>query len=255
MPIYKICPETLWRDAQAAGIFAGAPIDLADGYIHFSTAAQVEETAAKHFAGQPDLLLLTIDESALGAALRYEPSRGGALFPHLYGSLPLAAVSAAMPLPLGPDGRHVFPAGLLPAPDAPAPFDPAAAGWTALDARGLWLAIGPLWTKTLPEGRPVYALPLEERHLNRGGIVHGGTLMSFLDEAMGMTSWHGSGRRRQVTIQLDTHFIAAGMAGDFMEADCHIVRQTRSLMFVAGELKVGNRLVATARGVWKFLGA
>lgn len=107
--IYKICPAALWRDAEAAGRFDGAPVDLADGFIHFSTAAQAPETAARHFAGQDDLLLIAIDGEALGKALRYEPSRGGALFPHLYGPLPLSVVRHVAALPLGADGVHVFP--------------------------------------------------------------------------------------------------------------------------------------------------
>jgi uncharacterized protein (DUF952 family) len=107
--IYKICPQSLWHDAEAAGSFAGAPIDLQDGYLHFSTAAQVRETAAKHFKGQDDLLLIAIDADSLGDALRYEPSRGGDLFPHLYTSLPLSAVLWIKPLPLGQDGQHLFP--------------------------------------------------------------------------------------------------------------------------------------------------
>jgi uncharacterized protein (DUF952 family) len=90
--IYKISPEPLWRAAEAAGAFRGAPIDLEDGYIHFSTAAQVRETAAKHFAGEANLLLVAVDADALGDALRYEPSRGGDLFPHLYAPLDPAAV-------------------------------------------------------------------------------------------------------------------------------------------------------------------
>jgi uncharacterized protein (DUF952 family) len=106
--IYKICPEPLWRAAEAAGRFDGAPVDRADGYIHFSTAEQVRETAAKHFGGQADLLLVAVDAEALGAALRFEPSRGGALFPHLYGGLPLSAVLSVAPLPLGAEG-HAFP--------------------------------------------------------------------------------------------------------------------------------------------------
>lgn len=110
--IYKICPETLWRAAESEGEFAGAPVDRADGYIHFSTAGQVRETAARHFAGQQALLLLTVDVAALGQGLRWEPSRGGDLFPHLYDPLPLSAVREVEALPLGPDGRHVFPAGL-----------------------------------------------------------------------------------------------------------------------------------------------
>jgi uncharacterized protein (DUF952 family) len=107
--IYKICPAPLWRAAEKAGVFAGAPVDLADGFIHFSTAAQVAETAAKHFAGQDDLLLISVDSNRLGARLRWEPSRGGALFPHLYGDLPVASVQKVVPLPLGPQGSHVFP--------------------------------------------------------------------------------------------------------------------------------------------------
>jgi uncharacterized protein (DUF952 family) len=106
--IYKIVPAALWREAEQAGAFGGAPVDLADGFIHFSTAAQVRETATRHFAGQNDLLLAAIDPGPLGAALRYEPSRGGALFPHLYGPLPMAAVRWVQPLPLGPQG-HAFP--------------------------------------------------------------------------------------------------------------------------------------------------
>ena len=106
--IYKIAPAPLWREAERAGAFTGAPVDLADGFIHFSTAEQVRETAARHFAGQSDLVLAAIDADALGAALRYEPSRGGALFPHLYGTLRLSAVRWVKPLPLGPEG-HVFP--------------------------------------------------------------------------------------------------------------------------------------------------
>jgi uncharacterized protein (DUF952 family) len=107
--LYKICDAALWREAERAGVFGGAPVDLADGYIHFSTAGQAAETAARHFAAAADLVLVAVDAGMLGAALRYEPSRGGALFPHLYGKLPLTAVRWVKPLPLGTDGRHVFP--------------------------------------------------------------------------------------------------------------------------------------------------
>ena len=89
--IYKIVPEDLWRNAERDGVFAGAPVDLADGFIHFSTAAQTQETADKHFAGQANLLLVAIESTDLGAGLRWEPSRGGQLFPHLYGPIPTAA--------------------------------------------------------------------------------------------------------------------------------------------------------------------
>lgn len=108
--VYKICPRDLWRDAEAAGRFAGAPVDHADGFIHFSLPEQVAETARRHFSGRHDLLLVAVAADALGEALRYEPSRGGALFPHLYGDLPLAAVRGVVPMPLGADGRHVLPA-------------------------------------------------------------------------------------------------------------------------------------------------
>jgi uncharacterized protein (DUF952 family) len=107
--IYKIAPLALWRQAESEGRLIGAPVDLSDGYIHFSTAEQARETAARHFAGQADLVLVAVDASALGDALRWEPSRGGALFPHLYGHLPVSAVLSVRPLPLGADGRHVFP--------------------------------------------------------------------------------------------------------------------------------------------------
>jgi uncharacterized protein (DUF952 family) len=106
--IYKILPREAWRAAEAAGVFIGAPVDLADGFIHFSTAAQAAETAAKHFAGQADLMLLGVDADALGDRLEWEASRGGALFPHLYAPLDLAHVRSARPLPLGADGRHDF---------------------------------------------------------------------------------------------------------------------------------------------------
>ena len=107
--IYKFCSEALWREAERVGVFAGAAIDLEDGYIHFSTAAQAPETAARHFAGQGDLVLVAIAAEALGGGLRWEPSRGGDLFPHLYGALRLDGVRWVRPLPLGLDGRHVFP--------------------------------------------------------------------------------------------------------------------------------------------------
>jgi uncharacterized protein (DUF952 family) len=106
--IYKICPEALWREAEATGLFRGAPVDLADGFIHFSTGAQARETAAKHFAGQEGLLLVAIDDARLGEALRYEPSRGGALFPHLYAPLDPRQARWITPLRLR-EGGHVFP--------------------------------------------------------------------------------------------------------------------------------------------------
>lgn len=107
--IYKIVPETLWQDAERKGLFEGAPVDLADGFIHFSTAPQVKETAARHFKGQNGLLLVALDADRLGEALKYEPSRGGDLFPHLYAPLSLDAMIWKRTLPLGADGLHEFP--------------------------------------------------------------------------------------------------------------------------------------------------
>jgi uncharacterized protein (DUF952 family) len=106
--IYKIAPKSLWAEAEAAGVFTGAPVDLADGYIHFSTASQTRETAAKHFAGQSDLVLAIIDADALGDALKWEPSRGGDLFPHLYRPLRIDEALSVHPLPLSADGAHDF---------------------------------------------------------------------------------------------------------------------------------------------------
>ena len=107
--IYKICAEALWREAKQEGVFRGAPVDARDGFIHFSSATQVRATAAEYFAGLENLLLIAVDADALGDALNWEVSRGGELFPHLYGDLPLAAVRWVKPLPLGTDRRHVFP--------------------------------------------------------------------------------------------------------------------------------------------------
>ena len=110
--IYKIVADAVWREAAAAGRFAGAGVDVADGYIHFSSAAQVRDTAARHFAGVAGLLLVAVNAQAVASALRWEPSRGGDLFPHLYQDLPMSAVQWAVPLPVGMDGCHAFPAML-----------------------------------------------------------------------------------------------------------------------------------------------
>lgn len=111
-PIFHVCRAAEWQAAQAAGAYAGSSQDAADGFIHFSAAAQVVASVAKHRAGQDGLVLLAVDPARLGPALKWEPSRGGQLFPHLYGALPLAAVISARPLPLGPDGQHIFPVPL-----------------------------------------------------------------------------------------------------------------------------------------------
>jgi len=107
--IFHICRQDEWAEAQASGQYRGSSQDRADGFIHFSNAAQVEASAAKHRTGQEGLVLLTVVTDALGPALKWEASRGGALFPHLYGALPLGAVRQVDDLPLGADGRHRFP--------------------------------------------------------------------------------------------------------------------------------------------------
>ena len=112
MLIYKILRRPEWDAFRAAGETSGAPVDLADGFIHFSTAAQVDGTAARHFAEESDLVLVAVAPDALGPALRWEPSRGGALFPHLYRRLRLSDVVWDKSLPLGATG-HIFPEGLL----------------------------------------------------------------------------------------------------------------------------------------------
>lgn len=112
--LYRIMPEHEWRAAQAAGVFAGSEHDRRDGFIHLSTLQQVRETAARHYAGQTHLVLLALSSDKLAAArpgaLKWELSRGGQRFPHLYAELPLDAVEQVVPLPLGSDGKHEFPA-------------------------------------------------------------------------------------------------------------------------------------------------
>ena len=107
--IYKILPKAEWDAARAAGAFAGSAVDLADGFIHFSTEAQLPETLRKHYFGQTGLFLIAVDADALGDLLRWEPSRGGDLFPHLYGELDLGAVTAIMDLRARSDGNHDIP--------------------------------------------------------------------------------------------------------------------------------------------------
>jgi uncharacterized protein (DUF952 family) len=112
MLVYKIFRRAEWEALRAEGQTLGAPIDLADGYIHLSTAAQVVETAARHFGSESDLVLVAVASDRLGEALRWEPSRGGQLFPHLYAPLRLDHVAWDKSLPLGAAG-HIFPEGVL----------------------------------------------------------------------------------------------------------------------------------------------
>jgi uncharacterized protein (DUF952 family) len=107
--IYKICPASAWREAERQGVYRGSADDVRDGFIHFSAPAQVAETARKHFFGQTGLFLIAVDADALGDALRWEPSRGDELFPHLYGELDLGAVTAILDMRARSDGGHDIP--------------------------------------------------------------------------------------------------------------------------------------------------
>lgn len=108
---FKVLTRDQWAQFKADGRFEGAPVDLADGYIHLSTREQARETVEKHFAGQDDLILAMVDLATLGDGLKWEPSRGGALFPHFYGVLEMSAITTSAKLKIGPDGNHAFPAG------------------------------------------------------------------------------------------------------------------------------------------------
>jgi uncharacterized protein (DUF952 family) len=115
--IYHMCREEEWAAARLSGSYPGSSQDAADGFIHFSTSSQIVESAARHRAGQTGLVLLSVPAGLLGDTLKWEPSRGGQLFPHLYGHLPVDAVASVDPLPLGSDGRHVFPPALQGRPE------------------------------------------------------------------------------------------------------------------------------------------
>ena len=107
--IYKILDRPAWEAALARGVFLGSPVDEADGYIHFSTADQAQETARRYFHGQADLVILAVETEGLGEALKWEPARGGALFPHLYGPLDVRSVVRVATVPLGPEGMPQIP--------------------------------------------------------------------------------------------------------------------------------------------------
>lgn len=109
--LYKIMPKQDWETAQANGLYEGSEVDRRDGFIHLSASHQIRATARKHFPGKTDLLLVFVREEALGQNLKWEISRGGGLFPHIYGPLPLSAVTEVVPLPLV-NGTHQFPEGL-----------------------------------------------------------------------------------------------------------------------------------------------
>jgi uncharacterized protein (DUF952 family) len=112
--VYKVMSRTVFAEAKAKGLFEGSADDRHDGFIHLSSADQLEGTLAKHFAGGKDLVVLAMDTTTLGERLRWEPSGGGDLFPHLYGPLPFEALIWEEPIELGTDGRHRLPARVLP---------------------------------------------------------------------------------------------------------------------------------------------
>jgi uncharacterized protein (DUF952 family) len=112
--IYHMCKRYDWQNAKESGLYVGSADDLADGFLHFSTAEQVAESAARHRAGIADLLLITVDANNLGPSLKWEPSRADQLFPHLYGSVVVAKVISVCDLPLGEDGFHEFPDDIAP---------------------------------------------------------------------------------------------------------------------------------------------
>lgn len=109
--LYKVMPKDIWNTVGQSGVFRGSGIDHEDGYIHLSAGDQVVETVSKHFAGQEDLVLVAVDEDDLGESLKWEPSRGGALFPHVYGTIDAEAFRSHWELPVGEDGDHLFPDG------------------------------------------------------------------------------------------------------------------------------------------------
>ncbi len=108
---YKLLSEDAFAQWRDSGLFEGSAVDLSDGYIHLSTRAHTAETAARHFAGVDPLMLVMVDLAVLAGTVRWEPSRGGALFPHVYGPIPASAIAGKSRLRLGEDGRHTFPAG------------------------------------------------------------------------------------------------------------------------------------------------
>ena len=135
---------------------------------------------------------------------------------------------------------------------ADAIFDPAVMGWERRGTGPFSALTGPFWARQ--DGADwIYGLPVEERHLNGAGIVHGGLLVTLADNALGLTAWESVGRVPCVTVQLNTQFISAVRVGEFIEARAEILRRARSTVFIRGVLRVDHRIVAAADGVWKIL--
>ena len=125
-------------------------------------------------------------------------------------------------------------------------------GWSIVDTTGFLQLVGPLWHRTV-DGDPEYALITEDKHHNRRGLVQGGVLMTFADRTCGMTARYVSGKPTLATVQLDTHFVEAGKIGEVLVSRPHVVRSTRSLIFITTEVTVDKRCIAMASGVFKIL--
>ena len=132
-------------------------------------------------------------------------------------------------------------------------FDPLAHGWTPMPGRGFPVHVGTFFGKQF-EGAWRYGFVPEERHLNVGGVVHGGMLMTFMDDILGMSVWEAAGRKPVSTIQLNNRFVSPARMGEFVECIPRLERLARSVAFIRGELLVGDRLVMASDGVWKLLG-
>lgn len=133
-------------------------------------------------------------------------------------------------------------------------FDPAANGWKLWPRSGLGGLIGDVWTRR-EDGGWAYGFFAEERHRNFQGVVHGGVLMTFADQCVGLVAWEAAGRAPCVTIQLNTHFVAAGRVGGFIEARAQVIRVTRSMIFLRGDLTAQGRHIVAVDGIWKRLNA
>ncbi len=134
-------------------------------------------------------------------------------------------------------------------------FNPAHEGWIIRDDEpGLIALVGPLWQRDKDQNL-AFGFVAEEKHLNRRGVVHGGMLMAFADQALGLTAREVNGGLPQATIQLDTQFIAPVTVGEFVQVKAHVVRRTRTILFMRGTLVVGERAVASSQGIWKVLSA
>ena len=131
-----------------------------------------------------------------------------------------------------------------------AAFDPAVAGWDVVEAHNFGQHVGPIWRR----GDALFGFVAAEKHRNHIGIVHGGMLSTFADQAMGMTGRRATGEKPHATIELTMQFVGAVQLGDFVEAHCEMVRITRSVLFIESKVKVGDKIVASASGIWKILG-